>query len=122
MITKLFKDHIIKHSPTCGEVREILSGPEYSPGIAIALDICPTKAHYHKGFDEVYFVLDGELVLQLYDPARGHTTDQKLGANELCVITKGIHHKITTSSATNRLCVITIPRFDPDDEHPSEVI
>lgn len=121
MITKLLKDHIVKQTP-CGEIHEILLGSEYSPDIAIAPNIGPTKAHYHTGFDEVYFVLDGDLVLQLYDPESGGSTEQKLGANELCVITKGIHHKITKSSTKNRLCVITVPRFDASDEHPSEVI
>jgi mannose-6-phosphate isomerase-like protein (cupin superfamily) len=122
MITKLVKDHIVQQTPTCGEIREILPGSEYSPNIALALDIRPTKAHYHRGFDEVYFVLDGDLVLHLYDPGSGETTAQTLAANELCVITKGIHHKITRSSAHNRLCVITVPRFDASDEHFSEVL
>ena len=122
MITKLMKDHIVKQTPTCGEIREILPGSEYSPDIAIALDIRPTTAHYHTGFDEVYFVLDGELVLQFFDPESGERIEQKLAANELCVITKGTHHKVTESSATNRLCVITVPRFDASDEHPSDVI
>ena len=122
MITKLMKDHIVRQTPTCGEIREILPGSEYSPDIAIALDIRPTTAHYHTGFDEVYFVLDGELVLQVYDPESGERIEQKLAANELCVITKGTHHKVAESSATNRLCVITVPRFDVSDEHPSDVI
>ncbi len=122
MITKLTKDHIIKQSPFCGELREVLTGSEYSPDIAIALDIRPTTAHYHTGFDEVYFVLDGDLVLQLHDPESGETREQPLAANELCVITKGIHHKITRSSASNRLCIITVSRFEAGDEHPSGVI
>ena len=122
MITKLMKDHIVKQTPTCGEIREILPGSEYSPDIAIVLDIRPTTAHFHTGFDEVYFVLDGELVLQVYDPESGERIEQKLTANELCVITKGTHHKVTESSAINRLCVITVPRFDVSDEHTSDVI
>src|SRR4051812_18399712 len=122
MITKLMKDHIIEQTPFCGEIREILLGSEYSPNIAVAMDIRPTTAHYHRGFDEVYFLLDGDLVLQLYDPKSGERTEQELAANELCVITKGIHHRITSSSAHNRLCVVTVPRFDAGDEHLSEVL
>jgi mannose-6-phosphate isomerase-like protein (cupin superfamily) len=122
MIMKLKKDHVSVVTPFCGELLEILSGPEFSPNIAIALDIRATTAHYHTGFEEVYFVLDGNLVLQLYDPASGESTEQRLEANELCVIAKGVHHKITQSSGKNRLCVLTIPRFDAGDEHPSTVI
>ena len=122
MITKLWKDHVIKQSPFCGELREILPGSEHSPDIAIALDIRPTTAHFHQGFDEIYFVPDGNLVLELYDPAKGEIIEQKLSANELCVITKGIHHKIKEAAEKNRLCIITMPCFDGQDEHESEVI
>jgi len=45
MIIKLYKDQIIKRSPMCGEIREVLLDSEYSPSIDIALDILPTKAH-----------------------------------------------------------------------------
>jgi hypothetical protein len=50
----------------------------------------------------------------------GEYTDQKLSENELCLITKGIHHKIIESSKENRLCVISIPYFNGDDEYISE--
>jgi mannose-6-phosphate isomerase-like protein (cupin superfamily) len=93
-----------------------------SPTVAVALDIGPTVAHYHNGFDEIYFVLDGDLVVQTYDPASGKTSQQKLAANELWVVTKGVHHKITASSDKNRLCVIAVPNFDPHDEHISDVL
>ena len=55
MLLKLAKDHIVKYSPYCGEIREILVGDEYQPNVAVAIDIKPTKAHYHVGFDEIYF-------------------------------------------------------------------
>lgn len=39
MIYKLVKDHIVKQTETCGEIREILIGAEYSPNIALAMNI-----------------------------------------------------------------------------------
>jgi mannose-6-phosphate isomerase-like protein (cupin superfamily) len=122
IITKLIKDQIIKQSPTCGEIREILYGGEYSPNIVVALNVRPTTAHFHKGFDEIYFVLDGNLTVRTYDPQTGKRTEQKLAGNELCVISREIHHRITQASAQNRLCVITMPRFDARDEHLSDKI
>ena len=119
MITKLVTDHEVKLSPFCGEIREILSGPEYAPNVALAIDIKPTTAHYHASFDEIYFVLDGLLALKLFDPTSSQTLEQTLSANELCVITKGVHHKVVAASAQNRLCVLCMPRFDATDEHPS---
>lgn len=121
MLVKLLKDQFVNQSPTCGEVREIIRGDEYPfLNVAIALDIRPTRAHYHRGFDEIYFVLDGGLQLKFYDPADGRTWAQALAADELCVISKGVHHVVTESTQKNRLCVMTVPRFDPADEHLSD--
>jgi mannose-6-phosphate isomerase-like protein (cupin superfamily) len=121
MIVKLLKDQFVIQSPTCGEVREIIRGDEYPwLNIAIALNLQPTRAHYHLGFDEIYFVLDGRLQLRFYDPTDQRIWTQTLAADELCVISKGVHHVVTESSPTNRLCVITVPRFDPADEHLSD--
>jgi mannose-6-phosphate isomerase-like protein (cupin superfamily) len=101
---------------------DILTGAEYSPSVALAIDIRETIPHFHKTFDEIYFVLDGAIALTLYDPANGNTTEQKLAADELCVITRGVHHKVAASSPKNRLCVICVPHFDPADQHKSDVL
>jgi mannose-6-phosphate isomerase-like protein (cupin superfamily) len=123
MIVKLLKDHIVKQSPTCGELREILIGDEYPfLNIAVADNIKPTKAHFHKEFDEVYFVLDGYIGLKLYDPKSDRIWTEYLGANELCVISKGIHHEVTEASDTNKLCVISVPQFHSGDETLSDKI
>ena len=122
MIVKQLKHHQIIQSPNCGEIREILTKDEYSPNIALAINIGETKAHYHSGFDEIYFVLDGSLTLKLYDPSTKETIELLLKANELCVITKGIHHKIVKGTKQNRLCVITVPKFNMDDKIQSNKI
>jgi mannose-6-phosphate isomerase-like protein (cupin superfamily) len=123
MITKKLADHLIVHSPYCGEIREIISGSDYDKlGIAVAVDIRPTTAHYHKTFDEIYFVLDGELDIEFYDPVADKTWHEVLSANELVVVSKGIHHKVVRSSDRNRLCVVSVPPFHADDENPSAKI
>lgn len=122
MIIKLKKHCNVKQSPYCGEIREILSSAEYSPDIALAINIKPTTAHFHLGFDEIYFVLDGFITLKLYNSETKEIMEQQLESNELCVITKGIHHRIVKASPENRLCLITVPGFDPTDEHLSDII
>lgn len=120
MLTKKLADHIVVRSPFCGEIREIISGSDYDKlGIAVAIDIKPTTAHYHKSFDEIYFVLDGELELEFYDPSADKTWSEELSSNELVVVSKGIHHKIVRASERNRLCVVSAPPFHADDENPS---
>lgn len=123
MLTKKLADHLVIHSQVCGEIREILTGDDYDKlGVAIAMDIKPTTAHYHKSFDEIYFVLDGDLVLEFYDPGDGKIWTERLSANELSVVSKGIHHRVVESSERNRLCVISAPPFHSDDENPSDKI
>ncbi len=118
MIIKLAADHAIKTSPTCGMIREILHGGEWSPNIAMAIDLRPTVAHSHATFDEIYLVLDGSLSLRLSDPSDGITQTITLSSNELCVIPRGIRHQVIAATPQNRLCVITTPQFDPSDEIP----
>jgi mannose-6-phosphate isomerase-like protein (cupin superfamily) len=123
MIVKLLKDHIVKESPTCGELHEILIGNEYPfLNIAVSENIKPTKAHYHNKFDEIYFVLDGYIGLRLFDPRTERVLTQYLSANELCVISKGVHHEVIESSDTNKICIISVPGFHSDDEHLSDKI
>ncbi len=120
MLTKKLADHIIVHSPFCGEIREILAGSDYAKlGVAVAIDIKPTTAHFHRTFDEIYFVLDGELELEFYDPESDKTWTESLSANELTIVSKGIHHKVLRATEKNRLCVISAPPFHADDENPS---
>lgn len=120
MLTKKLRDHNVVHSPFCGEIREIIAGSDYDKlGIAVAIDIKPTTAHYHKTFDEIYFVLDGELELEFYDPAAEKTWIEALSANELVVVSKGVHHKVVRASERNRLCVVSTPPFHEGDENPS---
>ena len=119
MLRRLISDHVIKQSPTCGEIREILRGTDYSPNVAIVLNIQTTTPHFHRTFEEIYFVLDGTLRLKFYDPKSNAFSEQTLAANELCVIPVGVHHQVVEASPENRLCVITVPRFDPADEHVS---
>jgi mannose-6-phosphate isomerase-like protein (cupin superfamily) len=121
MIVKKISNIEISHSPFCGQLMEVLTMIDYQAvGVAIAIDIQPTLAHFHNTFDEIYFMLDGNLTLALYDPQIQTTQYIELTPNELCVISKGIHHKISHSSAKNRLCVISSPSFHADDEHISD--
>ena len=123
MLVKKLKDFVINQTLTCGEIREVIRGNDYDPlGLAIAIDIKPTQAHYHKTFDEIYFVLDGEILIKCFDPNGDKIWIERLIANELIVITKGIHHRVIEASNKNRLCVISVPPFHADDEHPSDKI
>jgi mannose-6-phosphate isomerase-like protein (cupin superfamily) len=121
-VVKLREHHVVKDTP-CGEIREILHGSDHpAVGVAVAVDIGPTLPHFHRTFDEVYFVMEGDLTLQLHDPETRRTWQEKLGENELCLISRGVHHRVVSASRRNRLCAICSPPFVPGDEARSDVL
>lgn len=123
MLVKKLQDHTIVNSDTCGELREILQQEDYPfVNVAVLKDVQPTVGHYHRQADEIYFVLEGEIGVRFHDPSNNQTWDDQFKADELCVIRKGIHHKIISVSDTNKLCALCIPFFDPKDEVHSEIL
>jgi len=120
LIVRKAGDHVVKATPY-GEVREVLRGDDYAAlTLAVVLNARPSGAHYHQTFDEIYLLLDGSLTVRFHDPTTEQTWEESLNANEVCVITKGIHYRITQASDRNRLCAIAIPRYDPADDLVSE--
>ena len=68
MITKKFADHKVLDSPYAREMREVINTNDYEKmAIAIAVDMEQMDAHYHKTFDQIFFVLDGDLKFEFYD-------------------------------------------------------
>lgn len=114
-VVKKLQDHKNINTDSCGLLREVLALEDNLPlTLVIADDIKPTKGHYHLNFKEIYFVLDGWLTLKFYDPASNRYWEERLTANELCVIEKNIHHVVTGSSPKNRLCVIAVPGYSDE--------
>lgn len=117
------QDHTLYECEYAKEMREVLDKDNYGPvGMAIAVDLKQMKAHYHKTFDEIYYMLEGSLDLKLYDPEGGKTWTDHLDKGDTLVIPKGLHHEITSASAGNKLMVMSIPPWHADDENPSDVI
>jgi len=121
MIVKRQRDQIHIQSSTCGALFEVLSGPDVTPTIAMVRDIRVTVPHYHREFEELYFVLEGTLTIRLYEPDIERMSDVELRKHELCVIPRGVHHQVIRSSYENLLCALSVPHFDKDDEHRSDV-
>ena len=123
MITKKFADHKVLDSPYAREMREVINGNDYEKmAIAIAVDMEQMDAHYHKTFDQIFFVLDGVMKFEFYDPANGNVWTVESSLNDLVIVKEGIHHKVLRASEHNRLLVLSIPQYDPDDENPSDKI
>lgn len=114
-LVKRLQDHKKIDTESCGLLREILGMEDKLPlTLVIAEDIKPTKGHYHLNFKEIYFVLDGWMKLRFYDPDANRYWEEKILANELCIIDKNIHHVIVEASPKNRLCVIAVPGYSDE--------
>ncbi|MCZ6638396.1 MAG: WxcM-like domain-containing protein [Candidatus Dadabacteria bacterium] len=123
MITKKFADHKVLDFPYAREMREVINTNDYEKmAIAIAVDMEQMNAHYHKTFDQIFFVLDGDMKFEFYDPANGNVWTVESSLNDLVIVKEGIHHKVLRASEHNRLLVLSIPQYDPDDENPSDKI
>jgi len=100
------------HSDACGALLDMITtGDHAGCTLVSAVNIKPTRGHYHPDFTEVYLVASGRLELKLYDPATRQMSEASLGPNELCIIRPGIHHKIVSASDENLLYVIATPAF-----------
>jgi len=123
-LVKQVANQVLKTTPFCGKLWEILRRGDYRGlDVAVLEDVNSTVGHFHRGFDEIYFQLDGTLTVTLFDPNLGADTPEQivtLARNELCVIPRGVHHKVSRASRGNRLCCICVPSFDPADETRSE--
>ena len=118
----LAAEHNHVKSQFCGDLIEIVREDPSCPDVAVLTDVTHTVAHYHLGFDEVYFVLDGALNVRLCDPATGKISNHVLSEHEACIIPRGVHHQITSATQHNRLCVLCIPHFDRNDETASTFV
>jgi mannose-6-phosphate isomerase-like protein (cupin superfamily) len=122
-ITKKKSDHAEKMSDTCGVISEVLRKGEYlGLDLAIVNDINTTVGHYHKSFDEIYVITGGFLSVEFYNPVENVRWNEEFQTDELCVISKGLHHKVIDGSPKNKLMVICVPGFDIADEHRSDVL
>jgi mannose-6-phosphate isomerase-like protein (cupin superfamily) len=123
MIKKTPGDHILHECEYAREMREILKVSEYDKiGLAVGVDLFEMEAHYHKLFDEVFYVLEGNMDCEFYDPDKDKTWTEELSQGDTLVVPKGTHHKVTNASPKNRLMVISIPPWHADDVNPSDKI
>lgn len=113
---KKFDQQLLKKSDICGDIRVILTAIDRCEvDVAILENVKPTQQHFHKYFKEIYLLLDGESELELIeDGMKSYVT---VAANEVVVIPPFVSHRITRTTLNTRLCVISVPAFDLDDEH-----
>lgn len=115
-IIKKLDHQMVKRSDFCGDIRVVLTAEDQcGVDIAILEKVQPTIQHFHKHFTEIYLLLDGESKLELV--LEGQVTYETVKPNEAVVIPPKVAHRIIHTSPNTRLCVLSIPAFNPQDEH-----
>lgn len=123
MIHKKLQEHVLYDCDYAREMRQILSPSEYDKaGLALAVDLGQMNSHYHKTFDEIFYVLEGSMNCKFYDPESKKTWSEELSSGDVLVVPKGVHHKILEASSKNKLIVMSIPPWHADDVNPSDAI
>lgn len=73
------------------------------------------QAHYHKLFDESYYVEEGNITVALMTAGSTSVEVRKYQQGELVIIPKGTVHKTLNGSADNKILVIYYPRYIETD-------
>ncbi len=95
----------------CGTSRRGLMRPDNELVSVHLVEISrDSKAHYHKGFTETYYFLEGEGRMEL----DGKLHPVKPGMAVL--IRPGTRHRAVPGAGPMKILNIVVPPFDPDDE------
>lgn len=93
----------------CGISRRVITAEDNDVASVHVTDISKdSQVHWHKNLSEIYYVLEGEGVLEL----DGDTIPASPGT--MALIKPGTRHRARGSL---RILVVVIPPFDPADEY-----
>ena len=105
LIKKLKDTEEIK--TVCGNVKELIKSSDFKEASVIIVTVNgETKKHWHKKLTEFYYILDGEIDLEL-DDAVEHCEE-----GTLVMIKPGTAHK---ARGNGHILEISLPAFDPND-------
>ena len=95
---------------SCATSRRAITGQDNDVASVHVTDISrDSQVHWHKNLTEIYYVLEGEGILEL----NGDVIPASPGTTAL--IQPGTRHR---ARGDLRIVVVVIPRFDPADEYP----
>lgn len=101
-------------SNTCGALTELLNDSTIPISITKAINIVPTTKHAHKQSVEIYWVVEGNLEIEL--TTNRETKVIKLLQGTILIINPGEFHSVVKASETNEVIVLSTPPWTSDDE------
>jgi len=113
MIIKTKKQQIKFKSPVCGYLIDVVKTNDF--GIVKAENIKITGKHYHKKTTETYYLLSGEISVEVKDKNKKETI-VNLKAGDVLVLQPFDIHKIVKVSVKNELLVTCVPDWQENDE------
>jgi mannose-6-phosphate isomerase-like protein (cupin superfamily) len=95
----------------CGASRRAFIRPDNRVCSVHVVEISrDSRTHYHKGFTETYYVLEGEGRLELNDESI------PLKPGMAVMIRPGTRHRAVPGASALRILNVVVPPFDPKDE------
>ncbi|MFH1899031.1 MAG: cupin domain-containing protein [Patescibacteria group bacterium] len=113
MLIKKKKQQVKFKSPVCGFLIDIIKTGKF--GIVKAENIGITGRHYHKKTTEVYYLLSGEIVVEVKEKNKKEKK-VKLEAGDVLVLQPYDIHKIIKASDKNQMIVTCVPDWQEEDE------
>ncbi len=104
----------IVNSETCGELLEVLNLKGVPVSVTQAVNLRPTKPHYHKVGTEIFWVRKGEITVKVDE-----SEPVKICSGEVLVISPNEVHEVVETSDDNEVIVINNPRWEKGDEYQS---
>jgi mannose-6-phosphate isomerase-like protein (cupin superfamily) len=113
MIFKTKKQQIKFKSPACGYLIDVIKDKNF--GIVKAENIKVTGRHYHKKATETYYLLSGEISVEVKEKNKKEKL-VNLKTGDVLILQPYDVHKIVKVSDKNELLVTCVPDWREDDE------
>lgn len=113
MILKTKEEQLKFKSPVCGYLIDIVKDKDF--GIVKAENIKITGKHYHKKTTEAYYLISGNIDIEIKEKDKKEKLVE-LKAGDVLVVQPFDIHKIVKVSNKNVLFIICVPDFRQSDE------
>lgn len=109
-------DQKVIKSKTCGDLIQILESKSSPISFVLSRNLKPTKGYIHKKSYEYYYVISGNLTIDVVG-VDGVKKRVLLNEGELLEIEPDEFHEVVQSSEENEVAVICNPPWSSEDQY-----
>ncbi len=101
---------------TCGQLLEVISQKDIPYGIALSVNIQPTKAHRNTQSIKSYWILEGWIEVEIFNIKTTQKQTIHLQEGDIITFWPNDKHRIINTSKINKLVTIKSPSWVVFDE------